>query len=213
MKVLLFNGSPHKEGCTYTALNEIAKTLKEEGVDSEIYQIGIKSLTPCRACNACAKLGKCVINDDDVNNFVEKCKDFDGFVFGSPVHYGSADGGITAFLDRVFFSALLSGRYDYFRYKPACAVVSARRAGTTAALDQLNKYMTISEMPVISGRYWNMVHGYNADEVKQDLEGMQNMRILARNMAWFLKLKQAGETSGIPMPKQEETVYTNFIRN
>ncbi len=212
MKVLLFNGSPHKEGCTYTALTEIAKTLKEENIDSEIYQIGIKSITPCRACSACAKLGKCVINDDDVNNFVEKCKDFDGFIFGSPVHYGSASGGITAFLDRAFFSALLSGKMDYFRHKPASAVVSARRAGTTAALDQLNKYMTISEMPIISGRYWNMVHGASSDEVKQDLEGMQNMRILARNMAWFLKLKEAGQNAGIELPKQEETVFTNFIR-
>lgn len=212
MKVLLFNGSPHKEGCTYTALTEIAKTLKEENINSEIYQIGIKSITPCRACSACAKLGKCVINDDDVNNFVEKCKDFDGFIFGSPVHYGSASGGITAFLDRAFFSALLSGKMDYFRHKPASAVVSARRAGTTAALDQLNKYMTISEMPIISGRYWNMVHGASSDEVKQDLEGMQNMRILARNMAWFLKLKEAGQNAGIELPKQEETVFTNFIR-
>jgi len=212
MKVLLLNGSPHKNGCTYTALEEISKTLKEEGVDSEIYQIGIKSLTPCRACGACSKIGKCVINDDDVNNFVEKCKDFDGFIFGSPVHYASASGGITVFLDRVFFSAFMSGRGEIFSHKPAAAVASARRSGTTATLDQLNKYMTISEMPIISGRYWNMVHGHTPDEVKQDLEGMQNMRILARNMAWFLKLKEAGEKAGILIPKQEEIVYTNFIR-
>ena len=212
MKVLLLNGSPHKNGCTYTALEEISKTLKEEGIDSEIYQIGIKSLTPCRACGACSKIGKCVINDDDVNNFVEKCKDFDGFIFGSPVHYASASGGITVFLDRVFFSAFMSGRGEIFSHKPAAAVASARRSGTTATLDQLNKYMTISEMPIISGRYWNMVHGHTPDEVKQDLEGMQNMRILARNMAWFLKLKEAGEKAGILIPKQEEIVYTNFIR-
>ena len=212
MKVLLFNGSPHKNGCTYTALEEIAKTLKEEGIDSEIYQIGIGSITPCRACSACAKLGRCVINDDDVNNFVEKCKDFDGFIFGSPVHYGSACGGITAFLDRAFFSALLSGKMDYFRHKPSSAFISARRSGTTAALDQLNKYMTISEMPIISGRYWNMVHGHNSNEVKQDLEGMQNMRILARNMVWHLKCMEAGKNAGVPMPKEEEIVYTNFIR-
>ena len=212
MKVLLFNGSPHKEGCTYTALTEIAKTLKEEGIDSEIYQIGIKSLTPCRACSACAKLGRCVITDDDVNNFVDKCKDFDGFIFGSPVHYGSACGGITAFLDRAFFSAFMSGRGEIFSYKPAAAVASARRSGTTATLDQLNKYMTISQMPIISGRYWNMVHGHTPDEVMQDKEGMQNMRILARNMAWHLKCKEAGEKAGVPMPKQEEIVFTNFIR-
>ena len=211
MKVLLFNGSPHKNGCTYTALEEIAQTLKEENIESEIYQIGIKSLTPCRGCYACSKLGRCVINDDDVNNFVEYARNFDGFVFGSPVHYGSADGGITAFLDRAFFVNFTGGK-KVFEHKPGAAIVSARRAGTTAALDQLNKYFAITQMPMITGRYWNMVHGASPDEVKQDLEGMQNMRILARNMAWFLKLKEAGEKAGIPMPKQEEIVYTNFIR-
>ena len=211
MKVLLFNGSPHKNGCTYTALEEIARTLKEEGIDSEIYQIGIKSITPCRGCFACAKIGRCVINDDDVNNFVEKCKEFDGFVFGSPVHYGSACGGITAFLDRAFFVNFTGGK-KVFEHKPGAAIASARRAGTTATLDQLNKYFAITEMPMISGRYWNMVHGATPDEVKQDLEGMQNMRILARNMAWFLKLKEAGQKAGIEMPKQEEIVHTNFIR-
>ncbi len=212
MKVLLFNGSPHKNGCTYTALEEIAKTLNEEGIDSEIYQIGIGSITPCRACYACSKIGRCVINDDGVNDFVEKCKDFDGFIFGSPVHYGSACGGITAFLDRAFFVAFQSGRGEIFMHKPGAAIASARRAGTTAALDQLNKYFAITQMPMISGRYWNMVHGATADQVKQDLEGMQNMRILARNMAWHLKCKEAAEKAGVPMPKTEETVFTNFIR-
>ena len=211
MKVLLFNGSPHKNGCTYTALEEISKTLTEEGIESEIYQIGIKSLTPCRGCFACAKIGRCVINDDDVNNFVEKCKEFDGFVFGSPVHYGSADGGITAFLDRAFFVNFTGGK-KVFEHKPGAAIVSARRAGTTAALDQLNKYFAITEMPMISGRYWNMVHGHTPDEVKQDLEGMQNMRILARNMAWHLKCQEAGKKAGVLIPKDEEIVYTNFIR-
>lgn len=211
MKVLLFNGSPHKNGCTYTALEEISKTLKEEGIDSEIYQIGIGSITPCRGCSACAKLGRCVINDDDVNNFVEKCKDFDGFVFGSPVHYGSACGGITAFLDRAFFVNFTGGK-KVFEHKPGAAIASARRAGTTATLDQLNKYFAITEMPIISGRYWNMVHGHTPDEVKQDLEGMQNMRILARNMVWHLKCMEAGKNAGVPMPKEEEIVYTNFIR-
>ncbi len=211
MKVLLFNGSPHKNGCTYTALEEISKTLKEEGIDSEIYQIGIGSITPCRGCSACAKLGRCVINDDDVNNFVEKCKEFDGFVFGSPVHYGSACGGITAFLDRAFFVNFTGGK-KVFEHKPGAAIVSARRAGTTATLDQLNKYFAITQMPMISGRYWNMVHGHTPDEVRQDLEGMQNMRILARNMAWHLKCMEAGRNAGVPMPKEEEIVYTNFIR-
>lgn len=211
MKVLLFNGSPHKEGCTYTALKEIEKTLKEEGIDSEIYQIGTEPVSPCRACYACGKLGKCVINDK-VNDFLEYAKDFDGFIFGSPVHYASACGGITAFLDRVFFTAAHSGRREIFTHKPGAAIVSARRAGTTAALDQLNKYFTITQMPIISGRYWNMVHGAKAEEVYEDKEGLQNMRILARNMAWHLKCQEAGEKAGIPMPKTEATIPTNFIR-
>jgi multimeric flavodoxin WrbA len=211
MKVLLFNGSPHKNGCTYTALEEISKTLKEEGIDSEIYQIGIEPIAACRACYACRTLGKCVINDK-INDFIDYAAGFDGFIFGSPVHYGSACGGITAFLDRAYFTAFQSGRGDIFLHKPGSAIVSARRAGTTAALDQLNKYFAITQMPMISGRYWNMVHGATADEVKQDLEGMQNMRILARNMAWHLKCQEAAQKAGVPMPKTEETTFTNFIR-
>ena len=211
MKVLLFNGSPHQNGCTYTALEEIAKTLKEEGIDSEIYQIGTEPVSACRACYACGKLGKCVINDR-VNDFIDYAANFDGFIFGSPVHYASACGGITAFLDRAFFTAFKSGRGNFFMHKPGAAIASARRSGTTATLDQLNKYFTISQMPIISGRYWNMVHGASPDDVKQDLEGLQNMRILARNMAWFLKLKEAGEKAGVELPKKEEIVFTNFIR-
>lgn len=211
MKVLLVNGSPHQNGCTYTALQEIADTLQSEGIASEIYQLGIKTISGCRGCGACSKIGHCVI-EDGVNEFVEKAKEFDGFVFGSPVHYASAGGSITSFMDRVFFSAFMSGRGGVFTHKPAAAVASARRSGTTATLDQLNKYFTISEMPIISGRYWNMVHGHNADEVRQDLEGMQNMRILARNMAWHLKCWEAGKKAGVELPKQEEIVFTNFIR-
>ena len=212
MKVLLFNGSPHKNGCTYTALEEISKTLAQEGIDSEIYQIGAGPIGACKACYACRNLGKCVINNEGVNDFLEYAKDFDGFIFGSPVHYGSACGGITAFLDRAFFTAFQSGRADIFVHKPGSAIVSARRAGTTAALDQLNKYFAITQMPMISGRYWNMVHGANAQEVLQDLEGLQNMRILARNMAWHLKCLQAAKDAGVEMPKTEQTVFTNFIR-
>jgi len=211
MKVLLFNGSPHKEGCTYVALKEIEKTLKEEGINSEIYQIGTDPITPCRACYACSKIGRCVINDK-VNEFIEYASTFDGFIFGSPVHYGSACGGITAFLDRAFFTAFQSGRGEIFLHKPGAAIVSARRAGTTAALDQLNKYFAITQMPMISGRYWNMVHGATPEQVAEDKEGLQNMRILARNMAWHLKCKEAADKAGVPMPKVEDTVFTNFIR-
>ena len=211
MKVLLINTSPHKNGCTYTALKEIADTLETEGIGSEIFQLGTEPVAPCRACYACAKLGKCVI-DDAVNKFVDYAADFDGFIIGSPVHYASACGGATSFLDRVFFSANRGGRGEIFVHKPGAAVVSARRAGTTATLDQLNKYFTITQMPVISGRYWNMVHGAKPEDVLQDKEGLQNMRILARNMAWHLKCQEAGKNAGILPPQPEPTEFTNFIR-
>lgn len=210
MKVLLVNGSPHEKGCTFTALTEIAVTLNQEGIDTEIFYIGTDPIAPCKACRACAKLGRCVV-DDKVNVFLEKAKTADGFVFGSPVHYAAASGIITPFLDRAFFADYLSGT-NSFLHKPAAAIVSARRAGTTATLDQLNKYFSITQMPVISGRYWNMVHGAAPEEVKQDLEGMQNMRILARNMAYHLKCREAAEKAGIFPPKSEDVVYTNFIR-
>ena len=211
MKVLLFNGSPHNQGCTFTALTEIANTLKEEGIDSEIFHVGNDAIKSCMACRACANLGKCVVNDK-VNEFVELMEKCDGLIIGSPVHYASSSGATVAFLDRAFFSASMSGRRHIFEHKPGSSIASARRAGTTATLDQLNKYFTISQMPIISGRYWNMVHGSNPDEVRQDLEGMQNMRILARNMAWHLKCQQAAKEAGVEMPKAEETIWTNFIR-
>ncbi len=210
MKVLLFNGSPHKEGCTYTALNEVAKTLREEGVEAEIYHIP-KTVAPCRACRACAKTGKCII-DDGVNEFLEYAKDFDAFVLGSPVYYAAAAGGAISFLNRAFFTAFMSGRGEIFLHKPGAAVVSARRAGTTATLDQLNKYFTITQMPIISGRYWNMVHGGCPEDVLKDTEGLQNMRFLARNMAYYLKCIEAGKKAGIELPKQEEVTFTNFIQ-
>lgn len=208
MKVLLVNGSPNEKGCTFTALSEIAEQLKKEGVESEIFYIGVDAIHPCAACGACRKLGRCVYKDK-VNDFVAKAAEFDGFIFGSPVHYASASGVIVPFLDRAFYSAFDK---DVFRHKPGAAIASARRAGTTATLDQLNKYFGITEMPVISGRYWNMVHGKTPDEVKQDKEGMQNMRILAKNMAYFLKMKQAAEKAGIMPPEKETIEFTNFIR-
>jgi multimeric flavodoxin WrbA len=210
MKVLLVNGSPNKNGCTNTALEEVAGTLNSEDVEAEIYWIGNKPISGCIACSKCAEKGKCVI-DDVVNDFVDRAEGADGFVFGSPVHYAAAGGAITSFMDRVFFSAAMSGR-RYFYLKPAACVASARRAGTTATFDQLMKYLTISEMPVISSRYWNMVHGTNPEEVKKDLEGLQTMRVLGRNMAWFLKCREAGEKAGVPLPEREEVVFTNFIR-
>lgn len=210
MKVLLINGSPNEKSCTYTALNEMAQTLNQEEIDTEIYYIGKDPIAPCRACRACGKIGHCVINDK-VNDFVEYARNFDGYVIGSPVHYGSASGVIVPFLDRAFFVDFMSG-HNSFIHKPATAIVSARRAGTTATLDQLNKYFQINQMPIISDRYWNMVHGATTDEVKQDKEGMQNMRILARNMAYFLKCKELATKAGLEPPKQEEVEFTNFIR-
>lgn len=207
MKVILVNGSPRKNGCTYTALCEVEKTLNEEGIETEIFQLGADAISGCRACRACAKLGRCVI-DDKVNEFVKMAAEADGFIFGSPVHYAAASGSVTSFMDRAFFSGK-----GVFTFKPAACVISARRAGTTAAFDQLNKYFTISQMPVISSRYWNMVHGSNPEDVKKDAEGLQIMRMLGRNMAWFLKLREAGDKAGIPLPKQEDEInFTNFIR-
>jgi Multimeric flavodoxin WrbA len=210
MKVLLVNGSPHEKGCTYTALTEVAETLKEEGIDTDIFWIGKKPLSGCTACRSCAKTGKCAFNDK-VNDFLDIAKDADGFFFGSPVHYAAATGAITSFMDCAFYTNLLGGRNTFY-LKPAAAVISARRAGTTATLDQLNKYFTISEMPIISSRYWNMVHGAKPEDVKKDLEGLQTMRVLARNMAWFLKCKEAGMKAGVQLPVKEDMIFTNFIR-
>ncbi len=210
MKVFLVNGSPHKKGCTWTALNEVAKTLNKEDIETEIFWIGIKPLAGCTACKTCAKTGRCMF-DDTVNEFLDIAKDADGFVFGSPVHYAAASGAMTSFMNRAFYTDLQSGRQT-FTLKPAAAVVSSRRAGTTTAFDQLNKYFTISEMPVISSRYWNMVHGAQPEDVKKDEEGLQTMRILARNMAFFLKCKEAGLQAGVQIPKREKPIFTNFIR-
>ena len=207
MKVLLVNGSPHEKGGTYTALSEIAQTLQAEGIEAEIFHIGTKPISGCLACGGCKKTGRCVISDS-VNEFAELAKDADGFIFGSPVHYAAMGGAMTSFMDRLFYSI---GR-PLFYLKPGACIVAARRAGTTAALDQFNKYLTICEMPVISSQYWNMVHGTNPEEVKQDLEGMQVMRTLARNMAWFLRCKEAGMKAGVPFPVREDKVATNYIR-
>jgi multimeric flavodoxin WrbA len=210
MKVLLINGSPHEKGCTYTALMEIADTLEKEGIDADFFWIGNKPLPGCIACKSCVDKKQCVFNDG-VNDFLAIAASADGFVFGSPVHYAAATGAITSFMDRAFYTDLLAGRQSFY-LKPAAGIVSARRAGTTATFDQLNKYFTLSEMPVISSRYWNLVHGAAPEDVKKDLEGLQTMRVLARNMAWFLRCKEAGMKAGVPFPAKEENIYTNFIR-
>ena len=210
MKVFLVNGSPHKKGCTWTALNEVAKTLNKEDIETEIFWIGIKPLAGCTACKTCAKTGRCMF-DDTVNEFLDIAKDADGFVFGSPVHYAAASGAMTSFMNRAFYTDLQSGRQT-FTLKPAAAVVSCAPGGNNDRLRPLNKYFTISEMPVISSRYWNMVHGAQPEDVKKDEEGLQTMRILARNMAFFLKCKEAGLQAGVQIPKREKPIFTNFIR-
>ena len=210
MKVLMVNGSPHKEGCTYTALCEVAEVLKSEGIDSEIFWIGNKPIGGCIACLKCREKGDCVF-DDVVNEFRRKALEADGFIFGTPVHYGAASGNITSFMDRAFYSELGGNANKAYYMKPAAAVISARRAGTTAAFEQMNKYFGIQEMPVVSSRYWNMVHGTNADEVKQDVEGMYTMRVLGRNMAYMLKAFEAARNAGIALPEKEQAVFTNFI--
>lgn len=211
MKVLLVNGSSHKEGCTYTALTEVEKSLNKEGIETDIFWIGNKPISGCIACKACVKLKKCVFNNDKVNEFIEIAKDYDGFIFGTPVHWAAASGAIISFLDRVFYADSCGGRKSFY-LKPAATVISARRAGTTATFDQINKYFGLLQMPIVTSQYWNMVHGAKPEEVKQDLEGMQIMRTLGRNMAFFLKCKEAGIKAGVKLLEVEPTVFTNFIR-
>jgi len=209
MKVLLINGSPKEKGCTFTALSEIATTLEKEGIETEIFHVGNQAIRGCIGCGTCSKsnLRKCIFNDDTVNIALEKVKTADGYIFGTPVHYAGASGFITPFLDRLF----MSGK-PFMEYKPGAVITSCRRAGSTATFDQLNKYFTISNMPVVSSQYWNNVHGGTPDEVRQDLEGMQIMRVLGRNMAWMLKCIELGKQNGVNPPEKEAGIHTNYIR-
>lgn len=206
-KILLVNGSSNPEGCTYTALREVASALEKEGLQTEIFQLGKDPVRDCIGCGGCRKLGKCVFDENRVNEFVDLARQADGFVFGTPVYYAHPSGRIQSFLDRVFYSG-----GSAFAFKPGAAVASARRAGTTASLDVLNKYFTINQMPVVSSNYWNMVHGNTPEEVKQDLEGLQIMQLIGQNMAWMVKCIEAGKAAGIGYPQTEAKVKTNFIR-
>ena len=211
MKVLLVNGSPHRNGCIARALEEIATVLKEENIEAEQFWIGGRPVGGCVDCHTCDKLGKCVYNDV-VNEFRELAQSTDGFVFGAPVHYAHAAASLLGFMDRLFYSDGRAGTQSIFKGKPAAAVASARRAGTTAALDDIQKFFTISQMPIVSSRYWNMVHGNTAEEVEQDAEGLWTMRQLGRNMAWMLRSIEAGRNAGGAEPMQECGESTNFIR-
>ena len=201
MKVMLINGSPNKDGCTFTALSEVASALEKNGVGTEIFHIGTKPIRGCLGCLKCREPGKCVFDDDVCNEMAAGILESDGLVVGSPVYYAGPNGALCALLDRVFYSNM-----GKFKHKPAACVVSLRRGGASAAFDRLNKYFTIAQMPVVTSQYWNSVHGQKPEDVRRDLEGLQVMRTLGNNMAWLLKCIEAGN----PPPDQEQRVFTSF---
>ncbi len=205
MKVLLINGSPNARGCTFTALSEVEKELNKEGIETEIIHVGNKDIRGCIACKSCYKTGKCVFNDL-VNEVKVKFEEADGLVIGSPVYYSSPNGTLLSFLDRLFYISSFDKRA-----KVGASVVSCRRGGNTATFDVLNKYFTISQMPVVSSRYWNMVYGSNAEQVQQDEEGLWTMRVLGKNMAFLMKCIALGKEQ-FGLPEKEEPKFTNFIR-
>lgn len=209
MKVLLVNGSPNEKGCTYTALSQIAKVLEEQNIETEIFHIGNQMIRGCIGCGACKKSedGHCVFSDDCLNTLADKAKEADGYIFGSPVFYASPNGAMLAIMDRLFYSA---GKHMAF--KPAACIASARRAGTTATYDVLNKYIGINNMLMVPSNYWNMVHGSKPDDVLKDEEGLQILRTIGKNMAWMLNLLEQGKKNGIEHPVAEEKIRTNFIR-
>jgi multimeric flavodoxin WrbA len=202
-KVILLNGSPHANGCTATALGEMIKVFQEEGIETELIHVGNKSIRGCISCNRCSETGKCVF-DDLVNEVAPKFAEADGLVVGSPVYYAGPNGTILSFMDRLFYSTSFSKQM-----KVGAAVVSCRRGGNTATYDVLNKYFTISSMPVASSTYWNQVHGFTAEDAKKDLEGLQTMRNLARNMAFMIKaFADAKQKYGYP--EMEKSYFTSF---
>ncbi len=208
MKVLLINGSPKSNGTTNRALTEVAEKLNKNGIETEIFQLGPKTVNDCIGCMKCRDLkNRCTFDNDIVNQILEKAETCDGFIFGTPVYYAHPSARLLAALDRIFYAG--SG---VFAYKPAAAVAVARRAGTVASFDVLNKYFTIARMPVVSSTYWNNVHGANAEDAEKDLEGMQTMRNLADNMAWMLKCIDLGKKNGINPPENERQHRTNFIK-
>ena len=206
MKVLMLNGSANPNGNTMGALTEVGEQLKKEGIDYEIFQIGGGPVRDCIACGQCTEEG-CAFGDDGVNEFIAKLKETDGLVIGTPVYYAHPSGRIQSFLDRVFYSSSAE-----FAFKPAAAVAVARRGGTTASFDVLNKYFGISRMPIAGSTYWNIAHGTAPGEVAQDGEGLQTMRNLARNLAWMMKCIKAGHDAGVDFPQTESGARTNFIR-
>ena len=212
MKVLMLNGSFNPDGSTKAGLEIMAKTFAEEGVETEIVTVGAKPIADCIACGKCAELKRCVFASDAVNDFAEKAKTSDGFVFGSPVYYAHPSGRIQSFLDRLFFSSRLANGYENLRHKPVAAITVARRAGTSASFDVLNKYATISQMIVVGSTYWNEFHALTKEDVPEDGEGVQTLQNLAHNMAYVMKCLKAGRDAGILPPTAREDVFTNFVR-
>ena len=207
MKVLMINGSAHENGCTATALKEMARVLRGEGIESEIVCLGGDPVRDCTGCGACSRLnGRCVHDDDMVNALIDKARACEGFVFGSPVYYAHPSARLLTVLDRAFYSAARN-----FAFKPAAAVLSARRAGTTASFDVINKYFTISSMPIVSSTYWNHVYGRQPEEVAEDKEGLMTMTNIGKNMAWMLKCIELGKQNGLDHPENEK-VLTDFTR-
>ena len=206
MKVLLINGSPNEEGCTYTALTEVERTLNKNGIETELLWLGNAPVANCVDCGFCRQQGRCV-HDVAVNRVIDELDSISALVVGSPVYYASASGQLCSFMDRLFHSC---GRR--MAGKLGASVVSCRRGGASAAFDRLNKYFTISNMPIVSSQYWNQVHGNTPEEVMQDEEGLQTMRTLAENMAWLIKCIEAGRRAGIELPEYEKRIGTNFIR-
>lgn len=206
MKTLLINGSPNADGCTYTALQEVERILSEEGIACEIAQIGNGSVHCCTGCGKCAQTSRCVFTANAVNSLLDKMDAADSLVVGTPVYFASPNGALLSVLDRMFMAG------KSFTYKPAAALASARRAGTTASLDAIFKYYSLAGMPIVSSNYYNVIHGHTPDETRQDLEGLQTMRILARRMAWLLKSIEAGKKAGLALPEPEKKIKTSYIR-
>ncbi len=207
MKVLLINGSPNSEGCTFTALSEVAATLQKHDIETEILYLGKKPIMGCVACGACGRAGECIYNDL-VNETARRLDEFDGIVIGSPVYYSGPSGQLVTFLNRLFYSnsRKMAG-------KLGASVVSCRRGGASATFEQLNQYFTVSNMPIVSSQYWNSVHGFSPMDVRKDKEGLQTMRTLGENMAWLLKCIEAGRKNGVERPVYEPGVRTHFIQD
>lgn len=206
MKVLLINGSPHANGCTYTALHEIETTLHAQGIDTEMLYLGHKPIAGCIACGSCLKTGYC-FRDDQVREIQKRIEEFDGLIIGSPVYYSAPTGQLVSFLNRLFYAT-----GSRWAGKLGASVVSCRRGGASATFEQLNQYFTISNMPIVSSQYWNSVHGHTPDDVHKDEEGLQTMRVLGLNMAWLLRCIEAGKKQGIEKPVYEPRLMTSFIK-